>query len=299
MNEKVVIVAIVSIAIAAVAVSLASSKFESYGRFGEIDMKLEAVNESHVVITFISEIKKENLDEFTVRAKIYDYQTGLLLDDVKKNFQSPESKYEALLTIPFEKTKDYGIELILMHEDKVLSLRHLQLKNLRSLVAENMQLEASMRGADFLLTGVKDGNVEFKARFYVESVKDYNVVTRIKVVQAESNVLVDEEWMNTTLRKGKTNIIEADFVVPDEYNYIVKLEIWREGKLVKSWKDVIKLAPTKIVPKDVEEEEVEFEVEKFVREEVPDYAERGAGMPGFEVALALIAIAGVAAWRRK
>jgi len=298
MNEKVVIVAIVLIAIAAVAVSLASSKLESYGRFGEIDMKLEAVNESHVVITFISEIKKENLDEFTIRAKIYDYQTGLLLDDVKKNFQSPESKYEALLTIPFEKTKDYRIELILMREDKVLSLRHLQLKNLRSLVAENMQLEASMRGADFLLTGVKDGNVEFKARFYVESVKDYNVLARIKVVQAESNVLVDEEWMNTTLRKGKTNVIEADFVVPDEYNYIVKLEIWREGKLVKSWKDVIKLAPTKIVPKDVEEEEVEFEVEKFITEEVPDY-ERGAGMPGFEVALALIAIAGVAAWRRK
>ncbi len=298
MNEKVVIVAIVLIAIAAVAVSLASSKFESYGRFGEIDMKLEAVNESHVVITFISEIKKENLDEFTIRAKIYDYQTGLLLDEVKKNFQSPESKYEALLTIPFEKAKDYRIELILMHHDKVLSLRHLQLKNLRSLVAENVQLEASMRGADFLLTGVKDGKVEFKARFYVESVKDYNVVARIKVVQAESNVLVDEEWMNTTLRKGKTNIIEANFVVPDEYNYIVKLEIWREGKLVKSWKDVIKLAPTKIVPKDVEEEEVEFEVEKFITEEVPDYT-KGAGMPGFEVALALIAIAGVAAWRRK
>lgn len=55
-----------------------------------------------------------------------------------------------------------------MQEDKVLR-RHLQLKNLRSLVAESMQLEASMRGVDFLLTGVKDGNVEFEARFYVES----------------------------------------------------------------------------------------------------------------------------------
>ena len=105
MNEKVVIVAIVLIAIAAVAVSLASSKFESYGRFGEIDMKLEAVNESHVVITFISEIKKENLDEFTIRAKIYDYQTGLLLDEIKKSFKSPESKYEALPTIPFDKNQ--------------------------------------------------------------------------------------------------------------------------------------------------------------------------------------------------
>lgn len=220
------------------------------------------------------------------------------MDEVKKSFKIPDSKYEALLTIPFEKTRDYRIELMLMHEDKVLSLRHLQLKNLRSLVAENMQLEASMQGADFLLTGVKDGNVEFKARFYVESVDDYNVVTRIKVVQAESNALVDEEWMNTTLEKGKTNIIEADFVLPDEYNYM-KLEIWREGELVKNWKDVIKLAPTKIVPKDVEEEEVEFDVEKYITEEIPDYAERGAGMPGFEVALALIAIAGIAAWRRK
>ncbi len=34
-------------------------------------MKLEAVNESHVVITFISEVNKVNLNEFTIRAKIY------------------------------------------------------------------------------------------------------------------------------------------------------------------------------------------------------------------------------------
>ena len=298
MNEKVVIVAIVTIAIVSVSIAVIASQIESYARLENIDMKLESVNESHAVISFIVEVKKENVNSFTLQAKIYDDQTGLLLDEVEKDFESPDSNYEAVMTIPFEKTKDYRIELMLMQEDRVLSSRQLHLKNLRSLVAENMQLDASMVGADFLLTGVKDENVEFKARFYVESVRDYDVVARIKVVQAESNILVDEEWMNTTLKKGKTNIIEANFEVPDDYNYIVKLEVWRDGKLVKTWKDVIKLAPTKIIPKDVEEEKVEFEVEKFVREEVPGYVERGAGVPGFEVGLALAAIVGVAAWRR-
>ncbi|AAB89100.1 DUF7490 domain-containing protein [Archaeoglobus fulgidus] len=298
MNEKVVVAAIVIIIASAIAVAVTASKFESYARFGDIDMKLEAVNDSHAVVTFVTEVRKENVEEFAIKAKIYDIQTDLLLNELEETFKSPESRFTAELTIPFEKTRDYKIVLYLQVGDRIYDSYRLTLRNLRNLVSEDMKLEASLVDSDFLLTSVKNGSVGFVARFYVESVKDYDVVARIKVLQADSNVLVGESWKNVTLQKGKTNIVSAEFEVPDDYNYVVKLDVWRNGKLVKSWADVLNLAPTKKLSKGEVEKEVDFEAEKFVTAVEPEYVPKSGGVPGFEVVFALMALAGVALWRK-
>ncbi len=285
MNEKVLVAAIVIIIVAGVVVAVTASKFESYAGFGDIDMKLEAVNDSHAVVTFVTEIRKANVDEFVIAAKIYDIQTDLLLDEVEETFKSPASEYRAELTIPFEKTRDYKVILFLKVGDRTYDSYRLSLRNLRNLVSEDMKLEASLVDSDFLLTSVKNGSVSFVARFYVESVKDYDVVARIKVLQADSNVLVGESWKNVTLRKGKTNIVSAEFEVPDEYNYVVKLDIWRNGKLVKGWSDVLNLAPTKKLSKEEVEKEVDFEAEKFVKQLERNTFQKVAAFRGLKLCL--------------
>ena len=298
MNEKVLVAAIVIIIAAAVVVALTASKFESFARFGDIDMKLEAVNDSHAVVTFVTEVRKSNVGEFTILAKIYDSYTDLLLEEIEETFKSPDSKYRAELTVPFEKTRDYRVVLFLKAGDRTYDSYRLTLRNLKNLVSEEMKLEASLVDSDFLLTSVRNGSVNFIARFYVESVKDYDVVARIKVLQADSNVLVGESWKNVTLQKGKTNIVSAEFEVPDDYNYVVKLDIWRNGKLVKGWSDVLNLAPTKKLSKEEVEEKVDFEAEKFVSGVEQEYGPRAGGVPGFEAVFALATLAGVALWRK-
>ncbi len=299
MNSKIVAGVVVAIILLSALAAILASRFESYAWIGDVDMKLENVNESHAAISLLVEVRKKNINSFTLEAKIYEYQTDLLLDRIQEEFESADSDYEAVLTLPLEKTRDYRVELRLMQGENVFDSRQLTIRNLRSLIPESVKLDASMVGADFLLTNATNDSVRFKARFYVESVKDYDVTARMKVVHTESNVLVDESWMNLTLKRGKTNIIEATFDVPNGYNYIVKLELWRNGKLVKVWKDAIKLAPTKVIPKDIEEEKVDFDVQKFIKDEVPSADMRaGAGMPGFEAVPAAMAVLGAAVWRK-
>lgn len=70
-------------------------------------------------------------------------------------------------------------------------------------------------------------------------------------------------------RKGKTLLVESNLTVPKDYNYLVKLEIWRNDALIKSWSRGLNLAPTKKVPENVTEEKVKFEVSQFVK--TPSY----------------------------
>ncbi|WP_202319584.1 DUF7490 domain-containing protein [Archaeoglobus neptunius] len=298
MNGKLVVVAI-GIIIAISAIVVAINMTESYGRFGEIDMRLESVNGSHAVITLLIDIDKTpSFNRFEIGAKIYDVRTNLLVGEYSKSFTGYGKYYRAEFTIPFEKTRDYQLKLILKKGERIYDTTHVNVRNLRYLVPEDMTLKASMAGADFLLTGSDNETVSFKSRFYIESLSDYDVVARTKVVQSESNVLVGDEWRNITLEGGKTNIVEADFTVPKKYNYVVKLEIWRNGKLVKTWKDYLNLAPKKIIPEGVKEENMEFEVDRFVKNE-EDYARRSGAIPGFEVAVGLAAIGGALALRRQ
>jgi len=61
---------------------------------------------------------------------------------------------------------------------------------------------------------------------------------------------------------------------------------------------VLNLAPTKKLSKEEVEKEVDFEAEKFVTDVEPEYVPRSGGVPGFEVVIALLALGGVALWRK-
>lgn len=119
-------------------------------------------------------------------------------------------------------------------------------------------------------------------------------------MQYESGILTDEKWVEVELEKGKTNVVETNVTVINNYCYLVKLEAWRNDSIVKIWKSILNLSPTKRIPEGVKEEEVKFEVEKFVATPtpLPTPLVRESGIvrkptPGFEF-LALIMAGGVA-----
>ncbi|RLI73568.1 hypothetical protein DRO97_07250, partial [Archaeoglobales archaeon] len=95
----------------------------------------------------------------------------------------------------------------------------------------------------------------------------------------------------------------------------IKLEVWRNGSLLKSWSKGLNLAPTKKIPENVTEEEVKFEVSEFVKPTtyyegypmplpyptptptpVPYYAPKK--QPGFEIVIGIIALGGAVVWRK-
>jgi hypothetical protein len=192
----------------------------------------------------------------------------------------------------------------------------MSLRGLDTLLPKEKELKMTLKDVDFQILNVFDNVTTIRARFYVEAMEDYDdAVFHIKAIQFESNVLADERWMEVSVEKGKTLLVESNLTVPKDYNYLVKLEVWRNDALLKTWGKGLNLAPTKRVPENVTEERVKFEVSQFVKTPMPmytptplpvptptptpEYAKVQPKAPGFEILLAMLAIGGAILWRRR
>ncbi len=308
MNSKVVVASLIAISCVALLLPLfADVKREErvFARIENVDVKVSDVNDSHVTLNFEITLRRPKvLVNSTILAKVYDSKTNVLLTEVSKSVpeRSRSEFCEEVVPISFEKSRNYRVVLSVMKDYKLLDARELKLANLDTLVPEDKALKVVLKDADFEVRSVKNGEATIFVRFYVESLRNYNAVAHIKAVQYESNLLADDVWKEVTLESGKTTLIEGNLSVPKDYNYLVKLELWKKGSLLKTWSKPLNLAPTKRIPENVTEREVKFEIEEFVRTPVPvekiEYAEKGKAMPGFEAILLLLS-GGVVLWRRR
>jgi len=293
-------------------------KEEGYVHLENIEIKAEKVNESHASIKFIISIyRSEILSNATLTISIYDRITDLLVNKIKIGIpeKGDEGVAELNTTISFEKNKDYNINFRLEKDKRVVDSRGMSLRGLDTLIPKEKELKMTLKDVDFEIASVRNNTATIKARFYIETMEDYSDVTfHIKAIQYESNVLADDDWLDVNVKKGKTLLVESNLTVPKDYNYLVKIEVWRNGSLLKTWSKALNLAPTKKVPENVTEEEVKFKVSEFVKDRfitptplpmptptppmVGDIVPEKA-TPGFEVVLALIATGGVLLWKRR
>jgi len=274
-----------------------------YVSIEKIDVKIEDVRDDSVDLTFLIKLRRSDiLENTTLNFYVYDLKTDILLKG--KSVAVPEKDGRKInVTLSFDKDRDYKVEIDVERNNKTVDSRTLRLRYLDTLIPEDKELKVVLKDVDFKIVAVEDDKVTVTVRFYFDSMKNYDVDFHIKAIQYESNVLADEVWIKTKLESGKTEVVEANLTVPKDYNYLIKLEAWRSGSLLKIWKKTLNLAPTKRIPKEEVEKEVKFEVEKFVSppsevgipRPTPTPITYGGAVkaPGFE-ALALIVAGGVA-----
>ncbi|RLI78609.1 hypothetical protein DRP05_06670 [Archaeoglobales archaeon] len=287
-----------------------------YVHIDNIEMGIKDVNESHANIEFLITIYRSKIvSNATLIANVYDKTTNLLLKQQKVNV--PKKGKEGMdvinVTITFEKDKNYNIMFKIEKDSRFVDSRGVSLKGLDTLIPKNKEIKMSLKDVDFEILGV-DSKVTTKARFYIETMENYDdVVFHVKAIQYESNILAAEKWLSMDVEKGKTLLVESNLTIPKDYNYLIKLEVWRNGALLKSWSKGLNLAPTKRIPENVTEEKVKFEVKEFVKTmadyekyptqvpypeptPTPYYAPKK--QPGFEVVIGVIALGGAAVWRK-
>ncbi|AEA47862.1 DUF7490 domain-containing protein [Archaeoglobus veneficus] len=319
MNGKIVAAIIAAIFIFAALLPLFTNVFaeerkpeREFVEIRNIEMKVDRVNESHAEITFIVSIyRSELVKNATLIISVYDRQTNLLLG--KKAVDIAEKGDEGLselnITLPFEKDRDYRIAFEIRKDNMPIQRKEMGLRGLETLVPPDKELKLVLKDVDFEITGVYGNKAIVKARFYIETMRDYDDVTfHVKAVQYESGVLANESWIELQkVEKGKTLLVESVLSVPKDYNYLVKIEAWRNGAMLKTWSKALNLAPTKTLPENITEEKVRFEIEEFVKgyrpvatpaPTTPVVYERKAQAPGFEI-LAAIAAGGAVLWMRK
>jgi len=291
---------------------------EEFVRLEDIEIKAERINESHADIKLLISIyRSKTVTNASLIVSVYDMETNLLLKRVELPIPEKGEKglEELNTTISFEKDKRYNIGFRLEKDKRIVDTRWMGLKGLDTLLPKEKELKMTLKDVDFQILSVFDNLTTIRARFYVEAMENYDdAVFHIKAIQFESNVLADERWMNVDVERGKTLLVESNLTVPKDYNYLVKLEVWRSDALIKTWTKGLNLAPTKKVPENVTEEKVKFEVSQFVK--TPSYTPAPMPVPtptpqskytgdlkpkapGFEILLAILAIGGAILWRRR
>ena len=135
----------------------------------------------------------------------------------------------------------------------------------------------------------------------------------VKARQAESNILADKRSTETGIIASEATAVRSiQLDVPEGYNYMMVVELWKGDVMINTWEKPLMLAPTKSVPKESVEKKMNIEVSKFVREggvspgavpmmtQTPSYAPTPKmEQPGFEVMGAIAALIIVITLRRR
>ena len=88
----------------------------------------------------------------------------------------------------------------------------------------------------------------------------------VKAREAASNLMADKIISETGIIQSEATAVKTvKLVVPDDYNYMVVVELWREDVHINTREKPV-LSPTKTIPKQRVEKKLKLEVSRFVRE---------------------------------
>jgi len=234
--------------------------------------------------------------------------TGFLTTQVSAPIDAGESKNgETLLVsqkLKVERKGGYDLKILLFDSGSIRDSGSVNIRGLEALTPFSKMSGIVLNNIDFTVGSVSAGKVSIKSDMYLENngpEASENLKIIVKAREGASNLLADKTSTETGVIPSEATIIKSvQLTVPDEYNYMVVAELWKQEVLINSWEKPVLLAPTKTIPNASIEKKVEIEVSKFVREgETRDAAkppEAGASQqtrktePGFEALAAIAAM---------
>jgi hypothetical protein len=243
-------------------------------------------------------------------------ETGLLAAQASAPIpEVPETAVEKTLIVSqhlkVERNSGYDLKMVLFDNGAIRDSGSVSIRGLNALTPESKRTGITLEKIDFLVTGVSAGRVFIRLDIYLENrgaEPSENLKLIVKARQADSNLLADKQSSETDVIANESTAVKSvQLDVPDGYNYIAEVELWRGDVLINSWEEPVLLAPTKTIPKESVEKPVKIEVSKFVREEgVPGKEEFPVPIPtpvpmepGFEVLAAITALIVIVALRRR
>ncbi len=260
----------------------------------------------------------------TMLIRAISSDTRLLETQVSAPIPETDSDMEKTLIVStnlkVERNGGYELNILLFDNGSIRDSGSVSISGLNALTPQSKRSGVVLNNIDFTVSGVSAGKVSIKSDIYLENrdpAASENLKMTVKAREAASNLLADKTGTETgVIASENTAVKSVQLVVPDGYNYMVVVELWRGDTLINSWEKPVLLAPTKTVPKESTEKKVNIEVSKFVREAgvtgapekegiyypgaTPAPAYAGAPKePGFEIFGAVLSLLAVFALRRR
>jgi hypothetical protein len=249
--------------------------------------------------------------------------TGLLGTQVSAPIPEAEPDSEKTLTVSqnlkVERNGGYELKILLFDNGSIMDSGSVNIRGLNALIPQSKRSGVVLNNIDFTVSSVSAGKVSIKSEIYLENKgrdASENLKMTVKAREAASNLLADKTDAEIGGITSETTAVKSvQLVVPDGYNYMVVVELWRRDTLLNSWEKPVLLAPTKTVPRESVEKKVNIEVSKFVREggaggiagkegayypaATPMPAYGAPKEPGFEIFAAMAAVLAVFVLRRR
>ncbi len=249
----------------------------SYLSIRDVDVKPVEVTSAMIEVNVTAYINhggsKTNNATMLIRAISSD--TGLL--GMQVSAPIPETDSEKTLAVSqnlkVERNGGYELNILLFDNGSIRDSGSVNIRGLNALTPESKRSGVILNNIDFTVSSISAGKVSIKSDIYLENKgqeASENLKMTVKAREAASNLLADKTGTETGVVASETTAVKSvQLVVPDEYNYMVVVELWRGDTLINSWEKPVLLAPTKTVPKESVEKKVNIEVSKFVRESAP------------------------------
>ncbi|MDO8725567.1 MAG: hypothetical protein Q7J35_05830 [Candidatus Methanoperedens sp.] len=211
---------------------------------------------------------------------------------------------------------NYDLRILLYDNGSIRESGSVGIKGLNALTPAAKKSGVEVNNIDFIVVGASGGKASITSDVYLENkwaAPSENMNMIVKARQAESNLLADKKSSETGVIAGEaTSVKSVQLDVPEGYNYMMVVELWKGDVLVNTWEKALMLAPTKTVPKESQEKKMTIEVSKFMREggappvpgvtmtaDAMGYAPPMKQEPGFEFIFAFAALILVIASRRR
>lgn len=285
----------------------------------ELDVKPVEVTSSLIeinVTAYIYHIEGEARNA-TMLIRAINSNTGL--HEAEVSTPIPESDSDKTVTasakLKVERNGNYDLRILLYDNGSIRESGSVGIKGLNALTPAAKQNGVVVNNIDFIVAGASGGIASIRSDVYLENKwaePSDNMNMIVKARQAESNLLADKKASETGVISGEaTSVKSVQLDMPEGYNYMMVVELWKGNVLVNTWEKALMLAPTKTVPKESQEKKMNIEVSRFVREggaaPVPgvtmiapaSYAATPKMEPGFEAIAAAAALILVIALRRR
>ena len=291
----------------------------------EVDVKPVEVTSARIEVNVTAYInhKGGRTQNATMLIRAINSDTRLLETQVSAPVPETDSELEKTLSVStnigIERNGGYELNILLFDNGSIRDSGTVNIRGLNALIPESKRSGVTLNNIDFTVGGVSSGKVSIKSDIYLEN-KGPDVSENLRMIvkarEATSNLIADKTDAETGVIVNETTVVRSvQLNVPDEYNYMVVVELWRGETLINTWEKPVLLAPTKTVPKESVEKRTNIEVSKFVRPEATPaqgrYAEQAYGgyppqeagqmpkEPGFELFAAISALLLVFILRRR
>lgn len=286
----------------------------------EVDVKPVEVTSSLIEVNVTAYIYhgEGEAKNATMLIRAINSNTGLHESEVSTPI--PESDgdktVKASAKLKVERNGNYDLKILLYDNGSIRDSGSVGIKGLNALTPVAKLSGVSVNNIDFIVMGTSAGRASIRSDVYLENkwaAPSENMNMIVKARQAESNLLADKRSSETGVIAGEaTSVKSVQLDVPEGYNYMMVVELWKGDVLVNTWEKALMLAPTKTVPKESLEKTMNIEVSRFVREGgvltvsgetmAAGTAPYDTGMkqePGFEAIAAAAALMLVVALRRR